>query len=140
MKKILVPVDGSESARHAARFAAQLRDLSSAEVTLLHVYDVHSAEAMGLMALLAADLERAKVEAAQESFRAATEALGEPAPAACEVVMGNPAEEILLMAKRGGFDLIVMGHRGRSPVKELLLGSVSDKIVRGASCPVTIVR
>jgi nucleotide-binding universal stress UspA family protein len=53
---------------------------------------------------------------------------------------GDPGEAILNAAAAEGVDLIVVGSRGRSPVGRLLLGSVSDHIVRHADCPVLVVR
>ena len=52
---------------------------------------------------------------------------------------GHPAAEIVRVAEEGGYDLIVAGSRGRNPVGELLLGSVSQAVVRQASCPVLVV-
>ena len=54
--------------------------------------------------------------------------------------MGEPAEEIVDYARLEEVDLIVMGSRGLSPIQELLLGSVSDKVLRTAPCPVLIAR
>ena len=72
-------------------------------------------------------------------FASAQEQLAQPAAEQVSVV-GDPREEICGLAASGGFDLIVMGSRGLSPLKELLLGSVSEHVIRKAPCPVTIVR
>ena len=53
---------------------------------------------------------------------------------------GDPVREVVYQAEHVGADLIVVGNRGLSPIKELLLGSVSDGIARHAKVPVTIVR
>jgi nucleotide-binding universal stress UspA family protein len=52
---------------------------------------------------------------------------------------GHTASEILKTANEGNFDLIVIGLRGLSKIKEFLVGSVSDKVVKHASCPVLVV-
>jgi nucleotide-binding universal stress UspA family protein len=52
---------------------------------------------------------------------------------------GDPALEIVNAAKEGGFDAIVLGHRGMGKMKELFMGSISEKVVHLASCPVIIV-
>ncbi len=57
-----------------------------------------------------------------------------------EPAEGHPAEAIVNLARLRNCDLIVMGSRGLGTFKELLLGSVSDKVVRRASCPVLVVR
>jgi nucleotide-binding universal stress UspA family protein len=56
------------------------------------------------------------------------------------LAMGDPADEIVRTAREQGFDLIVVGHRGLSPVKAFLLGSVSTRIVSHAPCSVLVVR
>ena len=53
---------------------------------------------------------------------------------------GHPAEEILKTAKKGDFDLIVMGARGISRIRGILIGSVSDGVTRHAPCPVLVVK
>jgi nucleotide-binding universal stress UspA family protein len=53
---------------------------------------------------------------------------------------GDPALEIVNTAKEGGFDVIVVGHRGLSKMKELFLGSISEKVAHLTPCPVIIVR
>jgi nucleotide-binding universal stress UspA family protein len=53
---------------------------------------------------------------------------------------GNTVQEITRLAKGGSFDLIVVGVRGVSKLRELLLGSVSEGVVKHASCPVLVVK
>ncbi len=139
MRTILVPVDGSTGAAHAAKLAGQLAGAQGAEVVLLHVYDLHSAATMGLVALSSDQLESVKSEVARSSFEGAKKQLG-LAPRECKVALGDPAQHIVEVARSIRADMIVMGSRGRSQVQELLLGSVSNKVVHHAPCPVTIVR
>ena len=54
--------------------------------------------------------------------------------------IGDPADVIIAQAAALGADLIVMGSRGMGPIQGLLLGSVSEEVVRRAPCPVTVVR
>lgn len=78
---------------------------------------------------------------AEPVLRTTLSALGLPDErVATEVQVGEPAEEIVDYARLEQIDMIVMGSRGLSPIKELLLGSVSDKVLRTAPCPVLIVR
>jgi nucleotide-binding universal stress UspA family protein len=56
------------------------------------------------------------------------------------VAVGNPAEEILNAAEAGGVELIVMGRRGRNAIARFVMGSVSDRVVRHATCDVLVVR
>jgi nucleotide-binding universal stress UspA family protein len=55
-------------------------------------------------------------------------------------IVGRPAEEIVAAAREPGVDLVVMGARGLGPVRRLALGSVSDRVLRRADCPVLIVK
>jgi nucleotide-binding universal stress UspA family protein len=57
-----------------------------------------------------------------------------------ELREGRPADQIVMAAEEGGFDLIVLGHRGLGKVKEFFLGSVSDRVADEARCPVLIVK
>jgi len=57
-----------------------------------------------------------------------------------EIVVGQPADEICKKAKDGGYDLLVMGNRGLGEIKGYLMGSVSNRVIRHAVCPVLIVR
>ncbi len=142
-RKILVPVDGSIGSMHAAQFAGEYALAVGATVLLLHVHDPPTAELMGL-----ASLERDQVKArihdiAAARFRHAREALG-PRAGELSIIelaeLGDAADEIIGSAKAHMADLIVMGSRGLGPLDTLMLGSVSEKVVRRAHCPVTVVR
>ena len=138
MDKILVPVDGSEHAAGAASWASKLANQTGGSLTLLHVYDMTATETLGVSNLSKEEIDEIKQREAAEAFDKARDVMGEP-EADSIVAVGNPADEIILAAKTRGYDHIVMGSRGLSAVKELLLGSVSDRVAREAHCPVTIV-
>ena len=140
MEKILVPVDGSEQATLAASWAARLAQRMDSELTLLHVYVIASAETIGLANQSKDEIKDVKERKAAEVFDKAKNAMGETGKEVDTiVVIGDPAEEIIGLAKSGGYDHIVMGSRGMSLVEELLLGSVSEKVIREAHCAVTII-
>ncbi len=141
MKEIVVAVDGSEAANHAARFARDLGGETQAQVTLLYVYDAPAAAMLGFGALTPEQLDASKASVAKGSFEKAKAAIGStPVEVKTEVVIGHPGTEIVAYAKSKKADLIIMGSRGLSPVAEMLMGSVSEHVVRHAHCPVTIVR
>ncbi|HLN61048.1 MAG TPA: universal stress protein, partial [Symbiobacteriaceae bacterium] len=74
-------------------------------------------------------------------LRRTLSALGLPEErVATEVQVGEPAEEIVDLARLEGYDLIVMGSRGLNQVKELLVGSVSHRVLHTAPCPVLVAR
>jgi len=138
-KKILVPVDGSDGSCRAAAQAAELARALDAEVTLVHVYDATAVAAMGLVALSQVDLGKAQDEVSKAAFSKAEASMGE-VKLSHRQVFGDPAKEILAMAENEGFIHIVMGSRGLSPMQEVLIGSVSERVIRHAPCPVTVVR
>jgi nucleotide-binding universal stress UspA family protein len=136
MKKILVPVDGSEQSCKAAQWAAE----TGASVTLLHVHVLESAETMSLAHQSSERIKAIEEQHAIPCFDKAREAMGNIAPEATLSTLGKAGEEIVSHARAGGFDHIAMGSRGRSPVRELFLGSVSVYVLHHAHCPVTVIR
>lgn len=149
LKKILVPIDGSEGATRAAGYAGDLARLAGAGVALLRV---HSPEIYQLSVLSEipplTDFEYLEVmekqlndPAKDPAFAAAHQALGEVAAGVGDhIVWGQPAEAICDFAKEQDVDLIVIGSRGRSAFSALVLGSTSSQVLHHAPCPVTVVR
>ena len=139
IRKILCAVDGSDSAGRAARFAAELAADLGARVRLVYVFDAPAIAELGMVAK--GDIEETKDFVSATSFEAALRSIGElDVRPEQHVEIGHPADEVVDLAGRGGFDLIVMGCRGRSPARQLLTGSVSERVVRSAPCPVVLVR
>jgi len=149
-EKILVPLDGSEHSVHALDTAVQIARKFGGKITLIHVYSVaHSVSVLPITMTetwtLAPEVVSKLVEAAR---RVATGILAdgekrvraEGVQAETLLREGHTVEEILKTAKEGGFDLIVMGARGLSGIKEIFLGSVSHGVTRRAPCPVLVVK
>jgi len=141
IKKIVVPVDGSTSANHAAEFAARLAADTGASLTLLFTFEPAGPATIGLASLSKSDVKHAVNSIAEKALAKAVKAVAKAGVTSSQqVALGHPAAEIIAFAHREKADLIVMGSRGLSPMKGLLLGSVSEKVLRHASCAVTIVR
>ena len=141
MRQILVPVDGSEGAARAARFAAYLASETGATITLLHVFDAPTATVLGLASLTGPAAQEAVERVAAGSFASATAEMGEfDVEVDTRVAVGHPAREIVAFARQQHPQLIVMGTRGRSAVEEALLGSVCAHVLHHAPCPVTVHR
>jgi nucleotide-binding universal stress UspA family protein len=85
------------------------------------------------------ELEDIRLREGEELLHAAAEALS-LSDADLHVAMGDPGTEIELYAREVGATVLVVGSRGRGGIKRALLGSVSDRLVRHASCPVLVVR
>ena len=145
LNTILVPYDGSEPAMRALEFASDLAAKYGAEIVIFHAihYPVGLPEELHHFAvsehLDAPDEIGAVVRKMLESATLLASKAGAEQVAGDSVV-GDPAEVILAAAKSRDADLIVMGSRGFGRLEGLLLGSVSDKVLRHADAPVTIVR
>lgn len=140
VKEILVPVDGSDNSLRAARYALGLADALEAKIRLFYVFPVSSVEIIGMAGMSRDDLEHAAQAAAQRVFDKLHAELGSTdVKLDDETSIGDPAEEIIRCTEDDRDLLVVLGRRGLSRIQSLLLGSVSEKVVRHAHSPVTIV-
>ncbi|MDO3411064.1 universal stress protein [Saccharibacillus sp. CPCC 101409] len=139
MKHIVVAVDGSAGADRALEQAIKLAsELAQApRITALHVDPSVTINE----APLGVDLDERIEEEGLALLRPVQERLAQSGlPCETAVRRGDPAAEIGEFARREGCDLIVMGTRGQSLAKELLLGGVGHKVIQHAPCPVMTVR
>ncbi|WP_026234627.1 universal stress protein [Calidithermus timidus] len=137
-RKILVGYDGSESARKALTTALELAGALGSEVSALAV--VRPPEFAELEGEIEDTLEEAQGPLA-EAFRWAREtARKQGVPLHLHRKVGHPAELLIRFAEEHGSDLIVLGRRGLTPVQRWMLGSVSERVLHYASCPVMVVQ
>jgi nucleotide-binding universal stress UspA family protein len=138
-EKVLLAVDGSDHALHAARLAADLaRTMKSKEFRIVVAYDSIPPYLGEPNMQYAID---ARMKEAQSILQAAVEAVGDvPAEIFTELIEGSSADAIINVAVTRASDVIVMGSRGLGTLAGLLLGSTSQKVVSHAPCPVLIVR
>lgn len=142
LNRILVATDFSECSREAVRVACGFADLFGAELHLLHVLESHAISTPVFAGGLALN------QWIQESRRAAEAGLAGAVPAEWAVgkrVLRTIAEgpaylEIVRYAGQQAIDLIVLGTHGRSGIAHALVGSVAERVVRKAPCPVLTVR
>lgn len=137
-KNILLPVDGSQFMERNINYACDVAKTMDAKLTLIYVVtlptivepgvpiDPKPFEEDGLKTL-----EKAKKIGEAKGIHPETK-LGK--------TFGNPAQEILRAAKDGEFDLIIIGAKGHSLLRNLMIGSVCDTVVHNAPCPVLVVR
>lgn len=147
--RILVPVDFSACSQAACEHAAQIALRFGAVVELLHVWDVPAFSGAILPEVFtsapAADDEsvagfvQKRATKAMEAMVADLERRG-VVGVRRRLEMGDPTTAIVKVAEEGRFSLIVMGTHGRRGFSRLLLGSVAEKVVRIAPCPVLTVR
>lgn len=140
LKKILCPIDHSDGSKEALKYAVSFAMKNEAKLYLLHVIDIRSFdESIDTMAAQIPNDETIKqlktklLECIPEEIRSdlQIEAL---------VVQGIPFAEIISIAKKNKVDMIVMGTHGRTGLAHIMIGSVSEKVVRKAHCPVLTVR
>lgn len=146
MKKILLATDGSDNSMHAARVLGDLiATQPEAQVTVLHVAHVPRSyfftDENGNTVTPEVPMDVMIRRSADPILRRTLSALGLPEDrVVTEVQVGEPSEEIVDLARMEGYEMIVMGSRGIGAMKELLMGSVSHKVLHTAPCPVLIVR
>jgi nucleotide-binding universal stress UspA family protein len=140
LEKFLVPVDGSDGSVRAVLFASTMAKKFQAKVTLLHVVPSLVGMIAGPESFVNIDT-RPYEESGRRILEKAAKIL-EFSGLTVETRLehGQPVDTIVRLAKNEGFDLIILGNRGLSPVRSLLLGSVSNGVSHHAKCPVLIVR
>lgn len=138
MQRILVAVDSSDEANRAARFAARLVSPQGV-LELLYVYDASTAAQLGMRALSKDELALHGEEVARGSIDGATRAVEGACKLVHHVAYGHPADEIVARAQETNADIIVLGSRGLGPVKGMLLGSVSRKVLSLSDRPTMVV-
>ena len=134
--KILVPVDGSEHSLHALEKAVQIAKKFDSKIVLINVYSVSSFKVTPSQVF---DYVM-EIRKAGESILAEAKMKLEGIQVETILKEGHIVEEIIKAAKENNFDLIVMGARGVSKIKEILLGSVSHGVTLHAPCPILIIR
>lgn len=138
-KKILIPTDGSETAEKAVEHGIKLAKALGCEVIGLYVIDISAFAGV-------------PTETIWESMRKLLEEEGNKALATVERIAkendvkfsisikeGIPSEDIIKVSEEENIDLIIMGTAGRAGLNRFLLGSVAEKVVRSAQCPVMVI-
>jgi len=143
IRKILCPIDLGPCADHALAYAAELAEKLSAELTVLYaVPDLLPMMPDATMPMPVSPTDTTELLAngrAALAERLAVLTVSRLNPKS-EVRLGSADTEIVEVAKEIGADLIVIGTHGRTGLAHFFLGSVAEKIVRTAPCPVLTVR
>jgi nucleotide-binding universal stress UspA family protein len=136
--KILVPTDGSACALRAAKYAGTLRP--KAKITLISVHDDTGLRHMKKFIPKGTVSDYLR-ELSEKDLRSARNALDKAGVTHDMIIKtGHVAEEIAKVAKKGKFDLIVMGAKGRSAVSDLLIGSVAQRVLAFTKLPLTFIK
>lgn len=141
LKKILVPTDFSDFSQRALEFALSLADEFRSKVYVMHVWDMPMTSSLlppePYPELVLTEEQKAGEE---HLVKVANELKASGFDAEPVFVFGKPYMEIVRAARELEADLIVLGSHGRSGISHLVLGSVAEKVVRLAPCPVFTVK
>ena len=142
-KRICCPIDFSDASRAAMEVAADLARRFGAELVLLHAYPIPGYTFPDGSVVASPKMMQDLADQAQkhlEEWRADAEKLTGGPRVTAEKAVGEPAAEILEAARDARADLIVMGTHGRTGLEHALMGSIAERVVRRAHCPVLTVR
>ena len=137
-KRILVPTDGSEFARKAELHALFLAKVSGAEIIALSVSENQFITGISVTDEVE-QLNLILKDRCEEDLKEFEEMNEEGVKISSVIREGSPAKVILDVAAEEDIDLIVIGSSGKSGFDRFILGSVSDKVVNAAKCPVLVV-
>ncbi len=135
-QRILVPVDGSASSQAAARLAFELVQAYGSQVLMVsvadvppHLYGISAGAAEKMISLARGHMERILSEAQSCDVEAE-----------CVVREGEPAKILVELANQRSTDLIIIGSHGRTGLTRLLMGSVTERVIKASPCPILVVR
>jgi nucleotide-binding universal stress UspA family protein len=142
-RRILSPVDFSDSSLDALAYAINMAEEADARLTLLHVIEMAPGLRENAM-VFDFDVSRVHSAAEAEARRRLGDLIPDQARSYCTVetavVEGRAYREVLRYAAEGNSDLIVMGVHGGGAIDRLVFGSTTHHVIRAATCPVLIVR
>jgi nucleotide-binding universal stress UspA family protein len=144
MKKILVPVDGSDNGKKALMKAKSIGTAFNSEITIVYIMD----DVSGISSFNITDYQTYK-EPLTDAFRQHARKILDDAMENFKdynnkvdtlIEQGNPAYKLLEISEEGDYDLIVIGSRGLGPFSRAVMGSVSNKVVHHAKMSVLVVK
>ena len=137
-KKILVPTDGSDFAKDAQLHALFLAKVSGAEIIALSVSENHFINGISVSEEIE-QINQILEDRCKKDLQEFDDMNDEGVKISSVIKEGSPAKTILEVAEEEDIDLIVIGSSGKSGFDRFILGSVSDKVVNAAKCPVLVV-
>ncbi|HEX7831932.1 MAG TPA: universal stress protein, partial [Thermoanaerobaculia bacterium] len=140
-KLILVPTDFSAPAAHALRYAAALGARFEAHLLVIYADLFMPYADLSIPAVVPSDITQSdRIEIARQQLTSFTESnIGKTLPHDIRVVVDTPADAILAQVRESGANVIVMGTHGRTGLRRLLFGSVTESVMRLAPVPVIAV-
>ena len=140
IKNILCPVDHSDCSKEALKYAVSFAIKDNSKLYLLHVIDIRTFdESINAMTPQIPD-DKTLAQLKTKLLDCIPEEIRDDMDVEALVVQGIPFVEIISTAKKNDVDMIVLGSHGRTGITHMMMGSVSEKVVRKAPCPVLTVR
>ncbi|HET6442343.1 MAG TPA: universal stress protein [Phycisphaerae bacterium] len=143
LTKLLVPTDFSEDSEQAARYAVELAKRFQAEIHCIHVVDI-PADLLSTSDYYMTGPSEQFIDQIREESKKNLEGFAEKNLEGAQVqtafLEGSPFVEIIRYARDQQIDLVVIATHGRTGLKHVLFGSVAEKVVRKAPCPVLVVK
>jgi nucleotide-binding universal stress UspA family protein len=141
--KILVPVDGSEISYRALDAGLFFSEKLGSNITVMHIMEdipVTHIESQKLLNDML-EISAACTQQGQDILSKCSETAKNKGLIVNTILLkGNPASIILDFCRNGNYDVIIMGNRGMGKIREIILGSVSSKIIHNSSCPVLSIK
>ncbi len=140
LKRILCPIDHSECSKEALKYAVSFAMKDNAKLYLLHVVDIRTFnESIDAMSKQIPDEETLK-QLKIKLLDCIPEEIRDDMNVEALVIQGIPFAEIISTARSNNIDMIVLGSHGRTGIVHMMMGSVSEKVVRKAPCSVLTVK
>jgi nucleotide-binding universal stress UspA family protein len=140
VKKILVPTDGSDCSLRAAELGISLAGVLGAEIVAIYVIDTVILEEISKG--VEKEVVEKELKEKGECYLKYVAELAEKEGLKAEVILakGEPHDQIVHYARSKGADMIVIGTYGRRGAERILIGSVAERVIEYAPCPVLVVR
>jgi len=143
LKTIMVPLDGSEFSFRAAKYAIKIAKMSGADIICVHSvvnlpYNEYATAGVVIKQYIDASMEKAEKWYDEVKTMASKEGIKVIGETILDVI--SVADSIINYAERRNVDMIVIGTKGRTGLKRLVLGSVASGVIGHANCPVLVVR
>ena len=141
-EKILYPTDFSDVSKKALDYLVQLKDAGTKEIVVLHVIDEKGIDAISRYAAGSAEpmIREIKKEAREEGKKIEKKLMQSGLNVKIRIETGVPLKEILKVEEEEKVSVIVIGSHGKTNIREMFLGSVSEKVIRKSKNPVLIVK
>jgi universal stress protein A len=141
IKNILCPVDFSEPCNLAVKYARELALLFNSRLYLLHVMEhLRGDEHYMILQITPQEIAEKMKKEVEERLNSVAKKIKKVPKIKTEVSEGRAFVEIIKTARKDNIDLIIMGSHGRTGLPHVLIGSVAERVVRKAHCPVLVVK